>query len=114
MFAIKQSIHVIYKALGDNNRLKIIELLVAGERCVCELQPVVDCAPSTLSHHLKILEQVGVISSQKRGKWRYYHLCPTFVTEFLQANLALFLPKSEQENDGRGKPHGCTTKLSCC
>ena len=47
MFAIKQSIDVIYKALGDNNRLKIIELLVAGERCVCELQPVVDCAPST-------------------------------------------------------------------
>ncbi|MHB1404415.1 MAG: ArsR/SmtB family transcription factor [Desulfitobacteriaceae bacterium] len=61
-----------YKALGDETRLKMVRVLVQGERCVCELLDMFRVGQSTVSHHLKILENAGLISSRRVGKFVYY------------------------------------------
>lgn len=67
----------ICKALGDPNRLKIIQLLVNGELCACKLLEAFNISQPTLSHHMKILEACGLINSRRDGKHTYYsiHCC---------------------------------------
>ena len=64
----------LFQALSDARRLRIIDLLRAGERCVCDLQADLDCAQSLLSFHLKTLRDAGLVSSRKEGRWAYYML----------------------------------------
>lgn len=66
---------LVFKAFCDTNRLQIIHLLQSGEKCACVLLEEVNIVQSTLSHHMKILCQSGVVSSRKDGKWTYYSLC---------------------------------------
>src|SRR5437867_11769791 len=61
-------------ALSDETRLEIVRLLSHGERCVCELQNVLDAAQSRLSFHLKTLKDAGVVSDRRDGRWIYYAL----------------------------------------
>lgn len=65
---------LVFKAFCDINRLQIIKLLQSGEKCACVLLDEIDIVQSTLSHHMKILCQSGVVSSRKDGKWIYYSL----------------------------------------
>jgi ArsR family transcriptional regulator len=60
------------KALADENRLRIFLCLKEGELCVCRIIALLDLAPSTISKHLLILKQAGLIESSKRGKWIHY------------------------------------------
>lgn len=64
----------IFKALGDTNRLKIIDMLSCGEKCACELLEYFDFTQPTLSHHIKVLSDCGLINSRKDGTWNYYSL----------------------------------------
>ena len=64
----------VLKALGHPTRLWIAERLADGERCVCELVDGVDADISTISKHLAVLKQAGVVEDQKRGKQVYYRL----------------------------------------
>lgn len=64
----------IFKALGDENRIKILTLLHTGERCACRLQEALNISQPTLSHHMRILLDAGLISARKDGKWIYYTL----------------------------------------
>jgi len=64
----------LFKALGDPNRLKAVLALRHQELCACQIVALLDLAPSTVSRHLQILRQSGVIDSQKRGRWIYYRL----------------------------------------
>ncbi|KJS03600.1 MAG: ArsR family transcriptional regulator [Desulfobulbaceae bacterium BRH_c16a] len=64
----------VFKALGHPTRLWMAERLAAGEQCVCELVVDVDVDFSTISKHLSILKQAGVVASEKRGKQVYYRL----------------------------------------
>lgn len=64
----------IFKALGDENRLQILRLLNKGELCGCELLVSLDIGQSTLSHHMKILGEAGLINCNKVGKWCRYSL----------------------------------------
>ena len=64
----------IFKALSDPNRLRVIKMLEAGELCVCEITTILSLAPSTVSKHLSILNEAGLIHDTKRGKWVYYRL----------------------------------------
>lgn len=69
-----------YKALGDPVRLRLLLLIAGtleGEVCVCELVDAFDLAQSTISHHLKILRDAGLVASQRRGTWVYYWINPT-------------------------------------
>ncbi len=64
----------LFHALSDETRLEIVRLLSHGERCVCELQDVLDAAQSRLSFHLKTLKDAGVVSDRREGRWVYYAL----------------------------------------
>lgn len=64
----------VFKALGHPTRLRMAERLAAGELCVCELLDEIDADFSTVSKHLSILKQAGVVASEKRGKQVYYRL----------------------------------------
>src|SRR5437762_13125172 len=63
-----------FHALSDETRLEIVRLLSHGERCVCELQDVLDSAQSRLSFHLKTLKDAGLVSDRREGRWVYYAL----------------------------------------
>src|SRR3989442_4639240 len=65
-----------FHALGDETRLEIVRLLSHGERCVCELQDVLDAAQSRLSFHLKTLKDAGLVTDRREGRWVYYALNP--------------------------------------
>ncbi len=73
---VKKSEALIFKAFCDESRLYIIELLRGGEKCACTLLEQLTISQSTLSHHMKILQESGVIHGRKEGKWIYYSLCP--------------------------------------
>ncbi|MDR1808416.1 MAG: metalloregulator ArsR/SmtB family transcription factor [Propionibacteriaceae bacterium] len=66
------------KALADPMRLKLVTLLAAApdeELCVCELTGPLDLSQPTVSHHLKVLADAGLVTREQRGKWAYYRLC---------------------------------------
>src|ERR687896_366614 len=64
------------KALGDPIRLQLVDVLRrhAGEVCVCELVPLFDLSQPTVSHHLKVLREAGLVGSERRGLWAYYYV----------------------------------------
>jgi ArsR family transcriptional regulator, arsenate/arsenite/antimonite-responsive transcriptional repressor len=69
----------VFKALGDPVRLRLVSLIGAhegGEVCVCELTAAFDLTQPTISHHLKVLREAGIITSERRGTWVYYRLVP--------------------------------------
>jgi len=63
-----------FRALGDPTRLRVVQALADGERCVCEIQGHVDVAPNVLSHHLKVLREAGLVRARRRGRWIDYRL----------------------------------------
>jgi ArsR family transcriptional regulator, arsenate/arsenite/antimonite-responsive transcriptional repressor len=63
-----------FRALGDETRLRILEMLVAGERSVSDLQHEVDIGQSLMSHHLRILREAGIVADRREGKWVYYSI----------------------------------------
>src|ERR1700691_3199009 len=65
-----------YRALADPTRLRIVDLLRGGERCVCELTDALDLGQSLLSFHLKTLKDAGLVSDRREGRWAYYALSP--------------------------------------
>ena len=65
---------VICKALSDPNRLQIVQMLSNGERCGCKLLEAFDITQPTLSHHMKILCECGLVNARKGGKWQHYSL----------------------------------------
>ena len=64
----------LFHALSDETRLTILDMLRAGERCVCDLQDELDAAQSRLSFHLKVLREAGLVRDRKAGRWSYYAL----------------------------------------
>ncbi|MEM0084533.1 MAG: metalloregulator ArsR/SmtB family transcription factor [Candidatus Methanomethylicia archaeon] len=61
-----------FKALADTTRLRILKLLGVREMCVCEVMIALDLTQPTASHHLKILENAGLVKGRKKGRWVYY------------------------------------------
>lgn len=64
----------IFKALGDENRLKILHIIGTQEICACKLLEYLEIGQPTLSHHMKILCDSGIVSSRKDGKWTLYKI----------------------------------------
>ncbi len=65
---------VMFKAFCDENRLQILELLRSGERCACNILEEMHITQPTLSHHMKILCDAGVVVGRKEGKWMHYSI----------------------------------------
>ncbi|MFJ3307639.1 ArsR/SmtB family transcription factor [Streptomyces sp. NPDC086549] len=80
----------VFKALGDPVRLRLLSMIASrgegGEVCVCELTPAFELSQPTISHHLKLLRQAGLIDCERRGTWVYYWVLPGVLDR-----LALFL-----------------------
>lgn len=65
---------VLFKAFCDENRLQILDLLRSGERCACNILEEMHITQPTLSHHMKILCDSGVVTGRKEGKWMHYSI----------------------------------------
>jgi len=75
----REEVANICKAMSDANRLRIIEMLTSGEKCGCELLEELQVTQPTLSHHMKVLSDCGLVSSIKDGKWQHYSIsCERF------------------------------------
>lgn len=71
---IPEKTAVIFKAFCDENRIRILNLLTEGEKCACRLLEAFDITQPTLSHHMKILVESGIVEGRKEGKWMYYSI----------------------------------------
>lgn len=76
----------ICKALSDSNRLEIVRMLSDGEKCGCKILDQFDITQPTLSHHMKILVDCGLVNDCKEGKWHHYSLNKEVVR-----NVGLFI-----------------------
>ncbi len=79
-----ERISPLLKALGDPVRLRLLSLVAShadGEACVCDLQEAFDLSQPTISHHLKVLHEVGLLDRSKRGVWVYYRVQPSALAD---------------------------------
>lgn len=67
---------IIFKAFCDENRIKILKLLTTGEKCACKLLEEINITQPTMSHHMKILCDSGIVVGRKEGKWTHYSISP--------------------------------------
>ena len=75
-----EQVATLLKAMADPVRIKLISLIAAhdgGEACVCDLNDAFDLSQPTISHHLKILLDAGLVTRDKRGVWAYYRIVPS-------------------------------------
>jgi DNA-binding transcriptional ArsR family regulator len=78
----------VFKALADETRLRILSLLTTREMCVCEVMVALGLTQPTASHHLGILETVGLVKHRKEGKWVFYRLPdPSLIKNVLKLNV---------------------------
>ncbi len=76
---MEKSFIKVMKALSDPSRVKVVKALEVRELCVCELRAVIGLAQPTVSKHLKVLEEAGLVISRKEGQWVYYRLAPSSI-----------------------------------
>lgn len=102
---IKYSQNVeLFKALADTNRLMIVDMLSCGELCACKILEKFNIKQPTLSHHMKILCECGLVNGRKEGKWMYYSLNGEKVQDFKNFLCAITTDKE----DCICKEGGCT------
>lgn len=89
----------VFQALSDETRLQIVEMLSAGECCVCDLQSALGAYQSRLSFHLKKLKDAGLVSDRKDGRWVHYSLNPEALDE-LAAHLRAVRPAAGSSSVG--------------
>lgn len=73
---------MIFRALGDGTRLQIVQMLSSGEMCACKILEHFQITQPTLSHHMKILCDCGLIFAHKEGKWSYYSIRREVLSDF--------------------------------
>ena len=71
----------LFKVLGDENRLRIINLLRKGELCVCEIESILDTTQSNISRHLTRIRNEKIVVYEKRAQWTYYEINEEFIKE---------------------------------
>ena len=82
----------VFRALGDRHRVRLLSLIAAGdggEACICDLTAPVGLSQPTVSHHMKLLVEAGLVTRDQRGKWAYYRVVPetmTILSDILRAS----------------------------
>jgi ArsR family transcriptional regulator len=89
----------VFKALCDEKRLAILELLRSGEKCACVLIDQMDIGQSSLSYHMKILCESGIVDSRQEGKWTHYRLSEAGSRYAKELLIKLTTPYAEQQPD---------------
>ena len=97
-----QSLITVFHALSDETRVAIVKRLAGGERCVCDLQDLLDAAQSRLSYHLKTLKDAGLIADRREGRWVHYSLVPGALED-----VAAFVQDMEAAAQEWGASDGC-------
>ncbi len=70
----EKKVAAVFKAFCDENRIRILKLLLSGEKCACVLLEDLHVTQPTLSHHMKILCDSGIVEGKKEGKWMHYSI----------------------------------------
>lgn len=87
------------KALSDPNRVRVVKLLHAGELCVCEITEVLGLAQSTVSKHLKILEDAGLVEKNRQGTWMIYSLADGSESAYAETMLIQLSDWLDDDNE---------------
>lgn len=95
MKSIEKNTAIVFKAFCDENRIKILGILSSGEKCACKLLEALSVTQPTLSHHMKILCDSGIVKARKDGKWIHYSLSQEGLK--LAEEYILFLRNSGSE-----------------
>lgn len=90
------AVAAIFKAIGDENRVRILKLLLTGEKCACVLLDSLKISQPTLSHHMKILADAGLVVGRREGKWTHYSISPEGVS-YARRCLALLTGAEGEE-----------------
>ena len=99
---VREEVANICKAMSDANRLRIIDMLTSGEKCGCELLEELQVTQPTLSHHMKVLSDCGLVSSRKDGKWHHYSINRERFAEYKEYIVAISGYKEQNK------------EISCC
>lgn len=86
----------IFKAFCDEKRLRILDLLRGGEQCACVLMEKMDMPQSSLSYHMKVLCESGIVESRQEGKWTHYRISQTGSLKALKGLRAMTTPRAAQ------------------
>ena len=97
------------KALADENRLAIMRILQNGERCACVLLEELNVSQPTLSHHMRILCDSGLVNARKEGKWMYYSISKEGVASFMKM-IDFYIHHDVTTNPVK---HPCECKFGC-
>ena len=101
---------LVFKALADENRLRVVEALAGtGETCACELLDELAVTQPTLSHHMKVLCDCGLVACRREGRWCHYSIVPESARE-LSSFFSAMAEKGERSRsrEGVGTPCGRT------
>lgn len=93
-----QKTALIFKSLGDENRIRILKLLRGGEKCACKLLEELSISQPTLSHHMKLLCDAGIVAKRKEGKWMHYSIYCEGVHELRGMLQELLSPDNLPDN----------------
>ena len=88
---------VIFKAFCDENRIKIIKLLRTGEKCACKLLETLNITQPTLSHHMKILCDNGIVNVRKEGKWSHYSYSDNIDITLINMISSIFTSQEDKQ-----------------
>ncbi|NLX99934.1 MAG: winged helix-turn-helix transcriptional regulator [Rhodopirellula sp.] len=85
----------VFKALGDPKRAMIVDMLSCGEMCACKILEKFEMSQSTLSHHMKLLRECGLVKAREEGKWTYYSLDAEAIQKTKQFLCAITTEKED-------------------
>ncbi len=106
----------IFKALSDSSRIRIVKMLQRKPLCVCEIREILNLATSTVSKHLSILRDAGLIVDWKDGKWINYKINPE--PDPLTSNALLYIQMQIEDDEtirnDRKKVNGVDRNVLCC
>ena len=111
--SMEQEIACVCKALSDENRIRILAQLRSGEKCACKLLEALEISQPTLSHHMKILCDCGIVRGRREGKWMHYSICREGAGRAGQMMQSLLSPENVLADCGAGKDEK-NEKNSCC
>lgn len=94
----EQELICFFKALSDENRIRIFRMLQGGEKCACRLLEELNISQPTLSHHMKILFDAGIVTGRKEGKWIHYSIRTDGVMQIKNLMRELLSEQDPPEN----------------
>ena len=105
----------LLKALADETRLKIVDLLTCGEMCACQLLENFDITQPTLSYHMKILCDSGIVNGRRKGTWMYYSNNDDVIGNVSDLLSDIMLKKDEcmRKHDGTSSRNSSNTNCNC-